>query len=79
MSLPIDAFWLMSNNVDRLRSDEEIRQVRVARVGMMEGDKVGELIDALKAQVGEVIHGTVIVAERDQKGFDELKNLAGAF
>lgn len=70
MNMPIKRFWLLSNCVDRIEAQRAIRNLTVANAA--NGD-AQHCRDGLISEVGTVATGT---AERDEEGFQSLKNLS---
>ena len=77
MGIPIRAFWLLNENINRLFAETDIRQLSVlASARSSEGAK--EMNTNLTIELGEVLKaGPDTKDERDQAGFDELKAMSG--
>ena len=77
MGLPVRVFWLMHNNVSRIRAEQDIRAANVARAGMVDSEGFSELQTRLKEEMGEVVRGTLVTAHRDTDAADQLRELSG--
>lgn len=77
MDLPVRMFWLMHNNVSRIRAEQDLRGAFVARAGIVESDGFVEMQAALKKEMGEVVRGMIVTAERDNDASDILRELSG--
>lgn len=66
LHLPLVTFWSFNRQIDRLRAEEEQRQLRLILAGASESpEAVKELVDTLQREIGT----TVLI----EKGFDEEK------
>lgn len=81
MRMPLRTFWLLSNNVERIQAQIDLRTMNLRlRTGMSAtSDSVGQMYEALIAETGEVVKTSVkaqLNAPRDQEGFEKLKAMA---
>lgn len=53
MQIPLKRFWFLANQVDRLRAEQEIRQLQLLG-SAQSGDAYKEAIKALKNEMGTV-------------------------
>ena len=75
MNMPIRTFWFMNTCVDRLRAEEDMRQLSIAS-SAQSSDGYERKQESLNLQIGEVVkYDPIISAVRDQEGFDELRGL----
>ena len=74
LQLPIKAFWLMSNNINRISAEEDIRKLSIAASAASEDGFKGAN-EALRNEMGEVFKKPEEIAVRD--GLDTLKQLSG--
>lgn len=76
MRLPIKVFWLMSDSVNRLMAEKDLRSMTVA-TSIQEGS-VGEVRENLVLELGEVVVGSFdpLAAERDPDATSRLKALS---
>lgn len=81
MAIPINTFWLLESNVDRLMAYEDKRQLHIASVSAMDGKRIGEIAKVLDVEVGappiKTKFDPVRNAVRDEAGIAQLKALAG--
>ena len=71
LALPLVTFWSFNRQVDRLRAENEQRQLRVAIAGSSESaEAVKQLSEALQREIGTT---TVIERGFDEKKFAELQ------
>ena len=74
LALPIGVFWGLARNIDRLRADEDLRQLSVIGAAIAGGD---DFVEGLKEQ-----RGRIVTAERksgfDREGFKRLRVMMGA-
>ena len=76
MRLPICTFWMMSAQINRVRAEGELRQLNiVVSGGSAEGAK--ETRERLLEEMGTVATGIDTHWERDEEGFEGLRQLAG--
>lgn len=81
MRLPLKAFWLLSNNIDRIQAQIDLRALSLnLRTGMnASAESVDQMYETLIAETGEVVKASarsVLNASRDQQGFEELRRMA---
>jgi len=73
LELPLKTFWMMSNNVSRLRAEEDIRALSVS-AGSASEKGFEQSQEALKREMGEVFKRPKHMIER--QGINELKEIA---
>lgn len=75
-ALPFKLFWLMSNNISRLRAERDIRGLMVANCSQAQ-DATVELRSSLMTELGTIMKVDPIKsAVRDVEGLNELKAMA---
>lgn len=76
MDLPIKTFWLMSNNIERISAQQDLRSLTVAVCGQG-GEAAHEHRQRLILEVGTIVKldSNPMNAVRDEAGFEELKKL----
>jgi len=80
MKLPIRTFWLMSDNIDRISAQGDVRALTVAVCGQG-GEPATRLRESLVVEIGQVVklREDPTNAARDEEGFHELKMMAQGF
>lgn len=81
MRMPLRTFWLLSNNVERIQAQIDLRTMNLRlRTGMgATSESVGQMHEALIAETGEIVKTSakaLLNAPRDQEGFEKLKAMA---
>lgn len=81
MKMPLRVFWLLSNNIERIQAQLDLRTMNLRlRTGMdTSGEAVNQMYEALIAETGEVVKMSLkaqINAPRDQDGFEQLRAMA---
>jgi len=75
-ALPFKLFWLMSNNISRLRAEKDVRALMIANCSQAQ-DATVELRSSLITELGTIMKVDPIAsAVRDVEGFNELKAMA---
>lgn len=78
MNLPVRAFWVMNQNVDRLRAEEDLRQIQVS-VATQSQESYQETIQALNNERGDWVKFSPLAPHlnrRDEEGVERLKRMA---
>ncbi|EMB2321431.1 hypothetical protein ACN1NW_000389 [Acinetobacter baumannii] len=81
LAMPIKTFWLLSNSVERIEAQQDLRHLKIALTGSMGATQEGieKLIESLNNEVGEIIKGDnnpILNTERDEAGFEALRRIA---
>ncbi len=71
LSIPIYTFWALAQNTDRLRAEEDLRQLSVV-CSILDSK---ELFAKLQKERGEVVQVDNWNQGFDRRGFDNLKSL----
>ena len=76
LDLPLQTFWLMSNSINRISAEKDIRQLAVSAASQSEqGHKSAS--NALKEELGSIVQKSTKVSEDDAgAGLKRLKQLA---
>ena len=70
LNLPLRFFWALNRNVDRLRAEQELRDLRVQCAA---GSEDGKSITALSQALREELGSPVLVEQKfDEDKFNEL-------
>ncbi|WP_374335533.1 hypothetical protein [Methyloversatilis sp.] len=78
MSLPIQTFWLMNSNVNRLMAEKDLRAISV-NAAVNSKDGFMEFRKMLTEEMGSMFEtkgNDPMNAKRDEVGFAELKAMA---
>lgn len=77
MGLPIKTFWLMSNSIERISAQQDLRSLTVAVCGQGE-EAAHDHRQRLILEVGTIVKldSNPMNSVRDEAGFAELKKLA---
>ena len=81
MNLPVRAFWVMNQNVDRLRAEEDLRQIQVG-IAIQSDVNYRGTIEALNNERGEWVRFSPLAPHlnrRDEEGVERLKRMAMGF
>lgn len=79
MNLPIQSFWFMSDQIERVQSSEDQRRFRVS-ANAYGGDGVKDYLEELSKSVGQIYvldKNAVIAMQQPEEGaFDNLRSMA---
>jgi mannitol-specific phosphotransferase system IIBC component len=78
MALPIKTFWMLSQNVERILAQRDMRALTVAVSGQG-GEAARDHRQALIKEVGTIaklVVNPILDAERDEAGFAMLREMA---
>jgi hypothetical protein len=78
MRMPLQTFWLLSNNIERIQAQLDLRTVNILlRTGMnATSETVDQTYEALVAETGEIVKISAMAqayAPRDEAGVEALK------
>lgn len=74
--MPIHIFWMLSRNLSRLMAEADMRSLAVSAAAQSP-EGYGALMDKLETELGEIQKVVAVpVYERDEEGFEALKQLA---
>jgi hypothetical protein len=71
LAMPIERFWLYSESIDRMKSADDIRAIKVA-AAVLSSEAHSSTMDSLNESVGMVAHREF---EKDTQGIEKLKQL----
>ena len=77
--MPINAFWLLSSQITRLRAETDLRSLNIG-AAVQSADGFKQLQEALTEEVGFVMTQqprAIAHAVRDKEGFEQLRAMAG--
>lgn len=77
LRLRLRLFWLMSQNIDRIDAQKDMRRLTVANASQsVEGAQACR--DRLETELGDIVKvpPDQVNAQRDEKGFEELRAMA---
>jgi hypothetical protein len=69
LEMPVKRFWLLSSSIDRMKSADDIRSIRVA-AAVLDQEAYKSTLESLSESVGSVANKS---DEIDREGLDELK------
>lgn len=78
MSLPIRAFWFLSSQIDRVQAAESLNSLHItasAQSNESYGDTKGQLLEVIGTPIKFDLGRIALEEERDEQGFQFLKNL----
>lgn len=78
MSLPVRAFWVMNQNIDRLRAEQDLRTINVA-IATQSEESYKATVEALNKERGEWVKFSPLAPhlnQRDDEGVERLKRMA---
>lgn len=55
LGIPLTMFWMLSRNIDRLRAEEDIRNLQVARAAQADGEGVKAFMEGLQLRIGRPV------------------------
>lgn len=53
--MPLERFWLLSRNIDRIKAEDDIRRLQIARVGQATAESYGAFEKSLQQRLGQPI------------------------
>ena len=73
-------FWMLSRNIDRLRAEEDVRNLQVARAAQTDGESVKAFMEGLQLRIGRpVVTDKVYDPSRDKADPDAKEQLMQIF
>ena len=55
LNTPLETFWMLSNNIDRLRSESDLRDYQVARLSQAGTDDAKAFMEGLQLRMGRPV------------------------
>lgn len=79
--MPLERFWLLSRNIDRIKAEDDIRQLQVARVAQATGDSYSAFEKSLQQRLGQPVvtikSALPFNAEADPNAEEKLRKIFG--
>lgn len=73
-------FWMLSRNIDRLRAEEDARNLQVARASQADGEAVKAFMEGLQLRIGRpVVTDKVYDPSQDKADPDAKEQLMQIF
>lgn len=73
-------FWMLSRNIDRLRAEEDVRNLQVARASRADGEAVKAFMEGLQLRIGRpVVTDKVYDPSQDKADPDAKEQLMQIF
>ena len=73
-------FWMLSRNIDRLRAEEDVRNLQVARASQADGEAVKSFMEGLQLRIGRpVVTDKVYDPSQDKADPDAKEQLMQIF
>ena len=80
LNVPLTMFWMLSRNIDRLRAEEDVRNLQVARASQADGEAVKAFIEGLQLRIGRpVVTDKVYDPSQDKADPDAKEQLMQIF
>lgn len=80
LGVPLTMFWMLSRNIDRLRAEEDIRNLQVARAAQADGEGVKAFMEGLQLRIGRpVVIDKVYDPRKDKADPDAKEQLMQIF
>lgn len=80
LGIPLTMFWMLSRNIDRLRAEEDIRNLQVARAAQADGEGVKAFMEGLQLRIGRpVVTDKVYDSRKDKADPDAKEQLMQIF
>lgn len=73
LGVPLTMFWMLSRNIDRLRAEEDVRNLQVARVAQTDGDGVKAFMEGLQLRIGRPVVTDKVYDPRKDKADPDAK------
>ncbi|ASI19456.1 hypothetical protein GA254_18330 [Escherichia coli] len=80
LNVPLTMFWMLSRNIDRLRAEEDVRNLQVARASQADGEAVKAFMEGLQLRIGRpVVTDKVYDPSQDKADPDAKEQLMQIF
>ncbi|CAM9358909.1 hypothetical protein E7W39_00335 [Cronobacter sakazakii] len=73
LGVPLTMFWMLSRNIDRLRAEEDIRNLQVARAAQADGEGVKAFMEGLQLRIGRPVVTDKVYDPRKDKADPDAK------
>mgnify|MGYP006891904172 FL=1 len=80
LNVPLTMFWMLSRNIDRLRAEEDVRNLQVAPASQADGEAVKAFMEGLQLRIGRpVVTDKVYDPSQDKADPDAKEQLMQIF
>lgn len=73
LGVPLTMFWMFSRNIDRLRAEEDVRNLQVARAAQADGEGVKAFMEGLQLRIGRPVVTDKVYDPRKDKADPDAK------
>lgn len=73
LGVPLTMFWMLSRNIDRLRAEEDVRSLQVARAAQADGEGVKAFMEGLQLRIGRPVVTDKVYDPRKDKADPDAK------
>ena len=73
LGVPLTMFWMLSRNIDRLRAEEDVRNLQVARAAQADGEGVKAVMEGLQLRIGRPVVTDKVYDPRKDKADPDAK------
>ena len=73
LGVPLTMFWMLSRNIDRLRAEEDVRNLQVARAAQADGEGVKAIMEGLQLRIGRPVVTDKVYDPRKDKADPDAK------
>ncbi|EBP3777657.1 hypothetical protein CF88_18055 [Salmonella enterica subsp. enterica] len=73
LGVPLTMFWMLSRNIDRLRAEEDVRNLQVARAAQADGESVKAFMEGLQLRIGRPVVTDKVYDPRKDKADPDAK------
>ncbi|QJQ18274.1 hypothetical protein D6T76_22915 (plasmid) [Enterobacter hormaechei] len=73
LGVPLTMFWMLSRNIDRLRAEEDVRNLQVARAARADGEGVKAFMEGLQLRIGRPVVTDKVYDPRKDKADPDAK------
>ena len=73
LNVPLTMFWMLSRNIDRLRAEEDVRNLQVARASQADGEAVKAFMEGLQLRIGRPVVADKVYDPRKDKADPDAK------
>lgn len=74
LGVPLTMFWMLSRNIDRLRAEEDVRNLQVARAAQADGEGVKAFMEGLQLRIGRPVVTDKVYDPRKDKADPDAKS-----
>ena len=73
LGVPLTMFWMLSRHIDRLRAEEDVRNLQVARAAQADGEGVKAFMEGLQLRIGRPVVTDKVYDPRKDKADPDAK------